>query len=156
MHPSCSSKAKFRLDDLHCVADEERLARTALAACPGYSYNRPRYLAVRVTCPAGTFVLTCLHLSPKYSGNSRTSVGDPYVFGPPGSASGSVGHKYESGSGSFYHQAKIVRKNLAFYCFVTSLWLFIFEEWCKCTRVLNTDPYVFGPPWSASASGSFS
>ncbi len=23
--------------------------------------------------------------------------------------------------------------NLYFYCFVTSWWLFIFEEWCKCT-----------------------
>ncbi len=25
------------------------------------------------------------------------------------------------------------KKNLYFYCFVTSLWLIIFEEWCKCT-----------------------
>jgi hypothetical protein len=37
---------------------------------------------------------------------------DPFVFGPPGSASGSVSHKYGSGSGSFHHQAKIVRKTL--------------------------------------------
>jgi hypothetical protein len=37
---------------------------------------------------------------------------DPYVFGPPGSASGSVSHKYGSGSGSFHHEAKIVRKAL--------------------------------------------
>ncbi len=35
-------------------------------------------------------------------------------------------------SGSFHHKTKIVRK-LCFYCFVTSLWLFIFEEWCNCT-----------------------
>ncbi len=35
---------------------------------------------------------------------------DPYVFGPPGSGSGSISQKY--GSGSFYHQAKIVRKTL--------------------------------------------
>jgi hypothetical protein len=35
---------------------------------------------------------------------------DPYVFGPPGS--GSISQKYGSGSGSFYHQAKIVRKTL--------------------------------------------
>ncbi len=35
---------------------------------------------------------------------------DPYVFGPPGSASGSISQKY--GSGSFYHQAKIARKTL--------------------------------------------
>ncbi len=34
---------------------------------------------------------------------------DPCVFGSPG-----------SGSGSFYHSAKIVRKNLDFYRFVTS------------------------------------
>ncbi len=35
---------------------------------------------------------------------------DPYVFGPPGS--GSISQRYGSGSGSFYHQAKIVRKAL--------------------------------------------
>jgi hypothetical protein len=34
------------------------------------------------------------------------SVADPYVFGPPGS--GSIRTRYGSGSGSFYHQAKIV------------------------------------------------
>ncbi len=33
---------------------------------------------------------------------------DPHVFGPPGSFS----HRYGSRSGSFYHQAKIVRKTL--------------------------------------------
>jgi hypothetical protein len=42
------------------------------------------------------------------------SAADPYVFGPPGSGSGtgSISERYESGSGSFYHQAKIVRKTL--------------------------------------------
>ncbi len=37
---------------------------------------------------------------------------DPCVFGPPGS--GSIRQRYGSGfgSGSFYHQAKIVRKTL--------------------------------------------
>jgi hypothetical protein len=42
-----------------------------------------------------------------------TSVPDPpgpHVFGPPGS--GSITRRYRSGSGSFYHQAKIVRKTL--------------------------------------------
>jgi hypothetical protein len=43
-----------------------------------------------------------------------SSLGDPYVFGPPGSAS--VSHKYGSdsgsGSGSFHHQAKEIRKTL--------------------------------------------
>jgi len=37
---------------------------------------------------------------------------DPHVFGPPGSGSGSTSQRYESGSGSFYHHAKIVRKTL--------------------------------------------
>jgi hypothetical protein len=33
---------------------------------------------------------------------------DPHVFGPP--SSGSISQRYGSGSGSFYHQAKIVRQ----------------------------------------------
>ncbi len=40
---------------------------------------------------------------------------DPRVFRPPG-------------SGSFYHQAKKVRKTIPSYCFVTSFGLFIFEN----------------------------
>jgi hypothetical protein len=35
---------------------------------------------------------------------------DPHVFGPLGS--GSTSQRYGSGSGSFYHHAKIVRKTL--------------------------------------------
>jgi hypothetical protein len=31
---------------------------------------------------------------------------DPYVFGPPGSRSGSTSQRYRSVSGSFYHQTK--------------------------------------------------
>jgi hypothetical protein len=43
---------------------------------------------------------------------------DPYVFGPPGSAFGSVRHRYGFGFGSgfgsesFHHQAKIVEETL--------------------------------------------
>ncbi len=37
---------------------------------------------------------------------------DPYVCGPPGSASGFVIYLYRSGSGSFHHQAKKLRKSL--------------------------------------------
>ncbi len=37
--------------------------------------------------------------------------------------------QYLYGSGSFHHQAKKSKKNLDFYCFVTSLWLFIFKDW---------------------------
>ncbi len=57
----------------------------------------------------------------------RSSVADPdpKVLGPPGYASGSVSHKY--GSGSFLLQSKTSKKNLEFYCFLTSLWLFISE-----------------------------
>ncbi len=29
------------------------------------------------------------------------------------------------------------KKNLDSYCFVTSFWLFIFDEWCKCTSVFR-------------------
>ncbi len=54
-----------------------------------------------------------------------------YVFGPPGS--GSSYQRYGSGSGSFYQQAKIVRKTFLPAVFVTSLWPFIFEKCCKCT-----------------------
>ncbi len=35
---------------------------------------------------------------------------DPYIFGPPGSRCGSISQRYGSGSGSFYHQAKLVRQ----------------------------------------------
>jgi hypothetical protein len=37
---------------------------------------------------------------------------DPDVLGPPVYAAGSVSHKYGSGSGSIYHQAKKIRKTL--------------------------------------------
>jgi hypothetical protein len=37
---------------------------------------------------------------------------DPHVFGPPGSVTESISQRYGSGSGSFYQQAKIVRKTL--------------------------------------------
>jgi hypothetical protein len=83
-----------------------------------------------------------------------------YVFRPPGSASGSVSYKYGSvsGSGSFHHQAKIVRNTLISTCFETFFMTFYLKEWCKCTSVLDSDPhpdlYVFGPPGSASGSVS--
>jgi|688.fasta_scaffold534592_1 hypothetical protein len=55
---------------------------------------------------------------------------DPRVFGPSESGPGSKSQRYGSGSGSFYHEAKIVRKPLI----STVLWLlfdfFIFEKWC--------------------------
>ena len=44
---------------------------------------------------------------------------DPHVFGTSGSGSRSTSQRYGSKSGSFYHQAKIVRKTLV----STFLWL---------------------------------
>jgi hypothetical protein len=65
-----------------------------------------------------------------------TSVADPhpYVLRPPGSGSGfrSSRTRYGSGSGSFYNQAKIIKKtSILLFCdfFMT----FIFEKWCKCS-----------------------
>jgi hypothetical protein len=82
-----------------------------------------------------TFVL---HKGIQYKKNSKNcSAVDPdpvpYVFGPlePGS------HHYLCGSGSFHYQANNSKKNLDFYRFMRSLWLFIFEEWCKCTLKSN-------------------
>jgi hypothetical protein len=46
-----------------------------------------------------------------------------HVFGPPGS--GSISHRYGSGSGSFYHHAKIViKKNFDFLLFCYFLFTF--------------------------------
>ena len=53
-------------------------------------------------------------------------------FGPSGSGSGSISQRH--GSGSFYHQAKLVRKTtLDSYCYMTSFGLFIFGKWWNCT-----------------------
>jgi hypothetical protein len=53
-----------------------------------------------------------LNRSPKRAGSS---VPDPKVFGLPGSVSQRYGSRFGFGSGSFSHQAKIV-KTLDFYC----------------------------------------
>ncbi len=74
-----------------------------------------------------TFIAYCTQI--KYHASHYVSISvsdpnpsDPSVFGPPGSGSwsgpGSISQRY--GSGSFYHQAKIVRKTLI----PTVLWLF--------------------------------
>jgi hypothetical protein len=51
--------------------------------------------------------------------NADPDLSDPSIFGPLGSRSGFISQRYGSGSGSFCHQAKIVKK-LDSYCFVTS------------------------------------
>jgi hypothetical protein len=58
------------------------------------------------------------------TGLLKNSVVDPdqYVFGPPGSAFGSVSLKYGYRTGSdLSSTSKNSRKNLDFYCFVTYL-----------------------------------
>jgi hypothetical protein len=52
---------------------------------------------------------------------------DPLFFGPPGSGSGFVIMRNESGSGSVNIQAKRQRKNLIFYSIVTSKQFFTFN-----------------------------
>jgi hypothetical protein len=59
--------------------------------------------------------------------NLKTSVAypdleDPYVFGPPRSGSGSIRQRYGSESGSFYHQAKIIRKTL-----IPTVWFLLYD-----------------------------
>jgi hypothetical protein len=44
--------------------------------------------------------------------NPNPDPSDPYFLGPPGFKSGSISQRYGSGSGSLYHQAKLVRKTL--------------------------------------------
>ncbi len=55
---------------------------------------------------------------------------------------------YRSGSGSFYHQAKIVRKNVYIHCFVTSFWLFIFEN--EMTKIAGSGSESESGPGSIS------
>jgi hypothetical protein len=55
----------------------------------------------------------------------------PHVSGPPESRY--VSHR----SGSFYDQAKIIRENLDFYCFVTSLILYDFLSLKKDVHVAS-------------------
>ncbi len=95
-----------------CSADGFVLCRSTHYTCD----QRPilRALATSVTDP-----------------DPNPDLPDPHVFGPPGSGSGSISQRY--GSGSFYLQAKIVRKKLDYFRFVTSFWLFIFEKWYQCT-----------------------
>ncbi len=66
--------------------------------------------------------LLCSDFSSVADPDPNLDPSDPYVFGPPGSGSGfgSIIQGYESRSGSFYHQAKIVRKTLTP---GTALWL---------------------------------
>ncbi len=53
------------------------------------------------------YTVCILDLDPK----PDTDPPDQHVFGPPGS--GSTSKSYGSGSGTFYHHAKIVKKTLS-------------------------------------------
>ncbi len=69
------------------------------------------------------------------------NVADPHDFGPPGS--GSVSQSY----GSFYHQAKLRKKNLDSYGFVTSSWTCNFETWCKLYLQKVISKNIFANPF---------
>ncbi len=72
--------------------------------------------------------------------SSSVADSDPHVFGPPGSGSESTSQRY------LWIRLRILlslsknsKKNLDFYCFVTSVWLFIFEKWCKSRVPLKSN-----------------
>jgi hypothetical protein len=56
--------------------------------------------------PFSSFNTVCTVLNIMEIPQSSVADPDPYVFGPPGSGSGSISQIYGPGSGSFYHQAK--------------------------------------------------
>jgi hypothetical protein len=60
--------------------------------------------------PPGKFSRHSAHYFFSVKGSCSVADPDPYVVGPPGS--GSESNSTRSGSESFYHQAKIVRKTL--------------------------------------------
>jgi hypothetical protein len=62
---------------------------------------------------------------------------DPYVFGPPGSASGSVGHKYRSGSGSLPFPIKVLRGLKKYKNFLTKNSILIIKHICKILKLLK-------------------
>ncbi len=76
---------------------------------------------------------------------------DPYDFGPPGSGSVSTRYGSESGSGSFYHQPKVVSKILI----PTVLWLlydFLFSKndvnvASKSKKQKNIENFFWLPSW---------
>ncbi len=87
------------------------------AAGPGRAIQRLRH-----TLHAQLMAGQCGHSEGFQGSVADPDPSDPYVFGPLGPGSGSISQSY--GSGSFYHQAKIGRKNLSSYCFLTSFRLF--------------------------------
>ncbi len=92
----------------------------------------PSLLALRHVVDDGTDEYKIIML------NKRQAKPNP-LCSPQCSGSGSVGFICfgPPGSWSFYYQAKIFLKNLDSYCFVTSLWIFIFEKLYTCSHVLS-------------------
>ncbi len=115
------------LKSLHPTANTYLdLPRRSIRCRPPYCWGRPGRRPQSSSC-----IPCCLHTTkthdlqnPKKRKNKaitpvfwiRIRRIRTYVIGPPGS--GPVSQRYGSGSGSFYHQAKIVRKTS--FCFVTS------------------------------------
>jgi hypothetical protein len=72
---------------------------------------------------------------------------DPYVFGAPGSASGSVRHKCGSGSssGSFHHQTKMERKTL-----ISTMLLLYLYDFLQCSGSGSVGAVCYVPSRSGS------
>ncbi len=98
---------------------------TAAAVLTHNCENRACEAAQKTTKKAFRDCVTYEYKNRQCSG--FTSGSGPYVFRPPGSASGSVIYFYGSspGSGSFHQQAKKMKKNLDFYCFETFFYNFL-------------------------------
>ncbi len=114
-------------------------------ACPGRRPGRPPPPPPQGTprqwCSAPALITTHKHTSGSrikitlLSGSvADPDTSDPYVFGPPVSESGFISQRY--GSGSFFHQAKIVRKTL-----IPAILLILFD-FLSLKNYLNVPPKV--------------
>ncbi len=106
----CSSRAAL-YSGLESISEEEQLSRL-LALSAREALGSPSFDDIPL-------VADHRRPSPPSPPRQETSVADPappdpHVFGPPGSESGSISHRYGLGSGSFCCSANLVRKTLIF------------------------------------------
>jgi hypothetical protein len=145
-----SGRASTRLDDLSMAVNRYTWPSEEAGKGPTRStYTREnlrtKWRGVELLAACGPFhACTAGSLGtwlPLFANNlpeqcSRSGSPDPHVFGPPGS--GSISQRYGSGSGStcfwtsririLLSSSKNSKKNLDFFCLVTSFGLFIFVK----------------------------
>jgi hypothetical protein len=88
----------------------------------------------------GRWPICCLHWCelwsvPTSGGDPDPDSQDPYVFGHPDPHPDPLVRSTDPDPSII----KNSMENLDIYCFLISLWLFIFEEWCNCTSFPNPD-----------------